>query len=88
MSIFSKIADGIKTVTTIIPAAMETAKQFEIPEAAGQGSAKKEAAIAVIKLVLPDPVEAAIGGDKTIELIAGILDIVVKFFNAVGVFKK
>ena len=88
MSVFSKIADGIKTVATIIPAAMEIAKQFEVPEATGQGSAKKDAAIAVIKLVLPDNIEAAIGGDKTIELIAGILEIVVKFFNSIGVFKK
>jgi len=88
MSIFSKIADGIKVATQIVPHAIDLVKAFEVPEAAGKGVDKKEAVVAIIKAVLPDDIEAAIGGDKTIQLIGTIIDVVVKFLNAIGIFKK
>ena len=88
MGFFSKLSTGIKVAAEIVPSAIELAKTFELPEAAGKGGDKKQAVIDIIKAVMPDSVEVAIGGDKTIEFIGAIIDIVGRFLNSIGVFKK
>lgn len=91
MSIFSTIATTLQTATTIIPHVIELIKAVEIPEANGQGASKKDAVLGIVQAALvaiPDDVKAAIGGDKVVSLVSTIIDVVVKFLNAVGVFGK
>lgn len=91
MSIFNTISTAIQTATTIIPGVMQLVQVFETPDSAGKGADKKDAVVSIIKStldVIPDDAKAAIGGDKTIQLVSNIVDIVVKFLNAIGVFKK
>lgn len=88
---FEKIVTFVKVGTQLVPIVMELVKYFELPEAAGKGSDKKDAVGALIALaveLIPDEVEKAIGSNKAVKLVAGLVEIVVKFFNAIGVFKK
>lgn len=91
MAFFDKLVTGIKTAVTITPLVMELVKVFELPEANGQGGNKKDAVIGIIKSaldVIPQEVKDAIGGDNTIKLVSSVIDVVVKFLNLIGVFKK
>jgi hypothetical protein len=91
MGFFSDIVSGLKSATQIVPTVMDAVKHFEIPEANGKGSDKKDAILALVELVvglLSEEAKAEFGANKAVKIVAGIIEIVVKFFNAVGVFKK
>lgn len=91
MGFFNNIVNGLKTATQIVPTVMEVVKHFEIPEADGKGTAKKDAVLGVVDVVitlLSDEAKAELGSNKVVQIVGGIIEIVVRFFNAVGVFKK
>ena len=91
MGFFSNVINGLKTAVQIVPTVMEVVKHFEVPEAQGKGQVKREAVLSLIDLVvglLSAEAKAELGGNKVVQIVAGIIEIVVKFFNAVGVFKK
>ena len=91
LSVLETVKTSIQTAAAIVPHAIELVQSFEVPEAAGKGTDKKTAVVNVIHSSLADlPAEAkaALGGDNIISLIGRVVDIVVTFLNAVGVFKK
>jgi len=91
MGFFSNVVNGLKTAVQIVPTVMEVVRHFELPEAQGKGIFKKEAVLSLVELVvglLSEEAKAEFGSNKVVQIVAGIIEIVVKFFNAVGVFKK
>lgn len=91
MGFFDKIVTGIKTATVITPLVIDLVKVFELPEASKQGVNKKDAVIGIIKAaldVIPEEAKQAIGGDNTIKLVSSVIDVVVRFLNLIGVFRK
>ena len=92
MSTFiDKIVTGIETGVKIIPAVTKLVQVFEQPEAAGQGASKKDALLGIVGAatdLLTDDEKAAIGANQVVKFIASVVDVVVKFLNAIGIFKK
>lgn len=88
MDAIKKMLVYLQLAIGLVPQIIELVKAVELP---GNGAAKFEAVIAIIKAayqIIPEELAHAVGLEKVEAFVARVVPIIVTLLNATGVFKK